>query len=69
MPKGHESEDSTVVDPRSPLGVSLAAAKRDVNVSDDPAVEGAMPAAPEGEGGIVVRHAPDHVLRGVDAVE
>lgn len=28
-----------------------------------------MPAAPESEGGVVVRHAADHILGGVDAVE
>ena len=28
-----------------------------------------MPAAPEGEGGIVVRHAADHVFGRVDAVD
>ena len=27
-----------------------------------------MPCAPEGEGGVIVRHATDHVLRGIDAV-
>ena len=28
-----------------------------------------MPAPPEAEGGVVVRHAPDHIFRRVDAIE
>ena len=43
--------------------------QRDVDVADDPAVEGAVPGTPEGEGGVVVGHAADHVLGRVDGVE
>jgi hypothetical protein len=41
----------------------------DVDVADYPSVEGAVPSSPEGEGGVVVRHAADHVFGGVYAVD
>ena len=47
---------------------TAAAAEGNVDVADDPAVVGAVPAAPEGKGRVVVRHAADHVLWWVDAV-
>lgn len=40
-----------------------------VDVADDPAVEGAVPAAPEGDDGVIVAHAADDVFGRVDAVE
>ena len=48
---------------------ALRAAQRYVDVADDPAVVGAVPGAPEGEGAVVVRHAADDVLGRIDAVE
>jgi hypothetical protein len=54
---------------RSAAAAAAAATDRHVDVPDDPAVEAAVPAPPEREGRVVVAHAPDHVLRGVDAVE
>ena len=47
---------------------AAAAAHGDVDVADEPAVEGAVPAAPEGEGGVVVGHTSDNVFGGVDVV-
>ena len=46
-----------------------AATERDVDVADYPSVEGAVPSSPECKGGVVIGHASDHVLRGVDAVD
>ena len=41
----------------------------DVDVADKPAIEAAVPAAPEGEDGVVVRHAADYVFRWIDAID
>lgn len=49
-------------------GAAAAAAERDVEVADDPAVEGTVPGAPEGEGGVVVGYAAGHVLWRIDPV-
>ena len=49
-------------------GWRAAATHWDVNVANEPAVKAAVPAAPEGEGGVIVRHAANDVLRRVDAV-
>lgn len=43
-------------------------AKRNVEIPNSPAIEGAMPTTPEGKGRIVVGHATNHVFRRVDAV-
>ena len=43
-------------------------ARGDEDVADDPAVIGAVPATPEGQGGVVVGHAADHVFRWVNPV-
>lgn len=75
MPERHKSEYcEDVYDPADfgPRGFRLAAGgapERDVDVAHDPAVEAAMPAAPEGLRRIVVAHAADHVFWRVDAVE
>lgn len=50
------------------VGAAATAAEGDVEVADDPAVEGAVPGAPESEGGVVVGYAAGHVLGRVDAV-
>lgn len=71
MPDGDEAEDGEDVEDGAEAADSAAAgaaAEGDVEIADGPAVEGAVPAAPEGEGGVVVGHAPDHVLGRVDAV-
>lgn len=72
MPQRDEGEDGEEVadgPEAAPAAGGGAAAQRDVDVAHDPAVEGAVPAAPEGEGGVVVAHAADHVLGRVGAVE
>ena len=78
MPQRHEREDGKHVQDRSRSSPSAlrrrrapaaAAAEGDVYVANDPAVEATVPTAPEGEGGVVVGHAADHVLRGIDAVD
>jgi len=50
------------------VGAAATAAERYVEVADDPAVEGTVPGAPEGEGGVVVGYAAGHVFGRVDAV-
>lgn len=73
MPEGDKGEDDEHVRHRPCRGPrprrAAAAAKRNVHVAHGPAVEAAVPATPECEGGVVVRHAANHVFRGVDAVE
>lgn len=82
MPEGHEGEDGEDVENATGsgeeagrggwvgcLGWALAAAEWNVEVPYDPAVERAVPASPEGEGGVIVGHAADHVLGRVDAVD
>lgn len=82
MPEGHEGEDGEdVCDAAGPCDEardgcfgtrfrrSFSAAQWDVEVPYDPAVEGTVPASPEGEGRVIVRHASDHVLWWVDAVD
>ena len=77
MPERDEGKDGHEIHARPdhhPHGILLAAlgaaaaAQRHENVAHRPAIEAAMPAAPEREGRVVVAHAADHVLRGVDAV-
>ena len=50
------------------VGATATTAEGDVEIADDPAVEGAVPGAPEGEGGVVVGYAAGHVFRRVDTV-
>lgn len=80
MPEGDEGEDDEEVEDLAGCGgergcglrgvsTSSATTERDVDVADDPAVEGAVPGAPEGEAGVVVGDAADHVLWGIDAVD
>lgn len=45
------------------------ASKWDINVPHDPAIKATVPSTPEGGGGVVVAHAPQHVFWWVDAVE
>lgn len=63
MPKGHKREYGEHIHDR----VSISA-KGDVNVPDYPAVEGAVPGSPKGEGRVVVGHAAEHVLGRLDTV-
>lgn len=75
MPDGHKSEYGEDIEysadfcPRGCCEAAGGAPERDVDVAHDPAVEAAMPAAPEGLRRIVVAHAADHVFWWVDAVE
>lgn len=71
MPQGDEGEDREHVADTADLGdtAARATAERDVDVADDPAVKAAVPAAPEGECGVVVRHAADDVLGRIDTVD
>lgn len=71
MPDSHEHKHSQVSDD----GVSRAGerpkvgpAERDIDIAECPSVKGAVPGAPEGQGAVVVAHAPQHVLGRVDAV-
>jgi len=68
MPEGDESKDDEEVCNDARLALAVAT-QRYVNVAQDPAVEAAVPGAPEGQGRVVVAHAADHVLGRVDAVE
>lgn len=68
MPKRHEREYNEEVSYSADLGLT-APAEGDVEVSNNPAVERAVPRAPEGECAVVVAHAPEHVFWGIDAVE
>ena len=76
MPQRDEREDREHVHYRScrtpfPLrrASATAAAEGDVDVAHDPAVEAPVPAAPEGERGIIIGHATHHVFRRIDAVD
>ena len=75
VPEGDKGEDDEHVADRSRCGPgsgfwpAAAAAEGHVDVAHGPAVEAAMPAAPEGEDRVVVRRAADHVFGRVDAVE
>ena len=68
MPERHESEDGKKVGHGFDLA-SRVTAHGDVNVPHDPAVETAVPAAPEGEGAVAVGDAAHHVLWRIDAVD
>lgn len=68
VPQCDEGEDGGEVCHGADFAAA-AAAERDVDVARHPAVEAAVPAAPEGQRGIVVADAAHHVLRRVDAVE
>lgn len=63
MPKGNKSEYRESIDDGP-----LASPKGDVYVSYYPAVETAVPGAPEGHGGVVIAHAAEHVFGGLDCV-
>ena len=41
---------------------------RQMYVPDDPEIITSVPAPPEARSGVVIRHAPHHILRCVDAV-
>ena len=71
MPQGYKCKDSKHIANTSDLRdtSSSTATERNIDVTDDPSVERAVPAAPEGEGGIVVRHAAHHILRGINTVD
>jgi len=72
MPQRHEGEDGGVVDGGAESGgpgARTGASERDVDVADEPAVEAAVPGAPEARGAGRVGDAPDHVLGRVDAVD
>jgi len=47
----------------------LGAAEWDIDVTDNPEIVAAMPAPPESEGRVIIRHASDHILRWVDAIQ
>lgn len=66
---GQHVEDAAPARLLGAAAAALGAPERDVDVADDPAVVGAVPAAPEGQRAVVVRHAADHVLGWVDAVQ
>lgn len=71
MPQRDKGEDDQVGDDgagRVAGGAEAGPAQRDVDVAQQPAVVAAVPAAPEGQGAVVVADAAQHVLRGVDAV-
>lgn len=75
VPYSHEGEDEKEVQHRSCLAPVAArarpatAAEGNVYVANDPPVEASMPTPPEGQGGVVVGHAADHVLRWIHTVE
>lgn len=80
MPERNKGEDREKVEDLAGFGfyaaaagataaTTAAAAKRDVQIAYDPAVEGAVPGTPEGKCGVVIRHAARHVLRWIDAVD
>lgn len=48
---------------------TTATAKGDINVSDNPAVEGSMPAAPESKGREVIGHTTNHIFWGIDSID
>lgn len=63
MPHSHKREhDPDIIHgrPRS--------AQRHVHIAHNPHVVALMPRAPEPERRVVIRHTPDHVLRGLDPV-
>ena len=68
MPERDKGEDGDKVD-NAVQARGTRAAEGDVDVAGDPAVKGAVPGAPEGEGRVVVRHAAEHVLGRVDVVD
>lgn len=72
MPQRHERKDDKVIEdcPRQGEAAgNLGTAEGYVHVAQEPLVEGAVPGAPEADGGEAVGDAADHVLGGVDAVE
>ena len=74
MPKCHKGENNQEIDYSSCLAPpaarpwTAASSKRDIDVTNNPAIETPVPSTPEGEGRVVVRHATNHVLRRVDAI-
>lgn len=72
VPEGDKGEDQHISE-HGARGVAevreARAAERHIDVAQGPAVEGAVPGAPEGEGAPVVADAADGVLGGVDAVD
>lgn len=64
MPQRHKWKHQDSVEDDVPW-----AAEWDVDVTDNPEIVAAMPAPPESEGRVIVRHASDHILRWVDAVQ
>lgn len=72
MPHGDEAKHCQLIRHAPDLALPAGRrtpAQRDEQVPQRPLVEAPMPAAPEVRDAVVVRHAADHVLGGVDAVE
>ena len=71
MPQCHKCENGEHIPNTSNLRhtSSSATAEWDVDIPDDPAVEGTVPAAPESKGRIVVRHTANDVFGRVDAID
>jgi hypothetical protein len=63
MPKRHKGEDNEHIHDRA-----FTSAEGNINVSNYPAVERAVPGSPEGEGGVIVGHAAEHVLGSLDTI-
>jgi len=68
MPQGHEREDCEQIHDSPDLAAGVAA-HGNVDIAHDPAVEAAVPAAPESERAVAVGDAADHVFWRVDAVD
>lgn len=70
MPKSDESEDGEVCEHDGEDAASVATtAQGDEYVADQPAVVATVPATPKAGYAIVVAHAANHILRGVNVVK
>ena len=72
MPQGHKRKHDKVIEnrPRQAEATGdVGTAEGNVQVAHDPLIEGAVPGAPEADGGEAVGDAADHVLGRVDAIK
>ena len=72
MPNSDESEDSEIIRYSSQLPrdtSSRTPTKRNINISNNPAIETTMPTTPEGSDTVIIAHTTDHVFGGIDTIE
>ena len=72
MPKGHERENSKIIDDAPDFAdpsTTRTASERDVDIPHNPAVVAAVPPAPESESAVIIGHASCHVFGRVDTID